>query len=88
MSLPVRWPCEAVLASSKYGRGRPEIGSASGFPLVLYFHRVTPNANHYTELEPRAFGAGLDLLLSRFMVFDPFGIDDLARGVTPPPTEP
>ena len=33
----------------------PIFGSAPGFPIVLYFHHVLPNANHYTALTPESF---------------------------------
>jgi peptidoglycan/xylan/chitin deacetylase (PgdA/CDA1 family) len=44
----------------------PRVGSASGWPLVLYFHHVCSDMTHYTALTPGAFRRGLDLVLSEF----------------------
>ncbi|WP_280301465.1 polysaccharide deacetylase family protein [Nocardia abscessus] len=44
----------------------PRVGSASGWPLVLYFHHVRADMTHYTALTPDAFRRGLDLILSEF----------------------
>jgi peptidoglycan/xylan/chitin deacetylase (PgdA/CDA1 family) len=50
------------------------LGSAPGWPLVLYFHHVHPTLEHYTSLRAAAFAAGLDTVLDRF---DPIGLDDV-----------
>ncbi|WP_280477219.1 polysaccharide deacetylase family protein [Nocardia asiatica] len=44
----------------------PQVGSASGWPLVVYFHHVRSDMTHYTSLTPDAFRRGLDLILSEF----------------------
>ncbi|MFI9504927.1 polysaccharide deacetylase family protein [Nocardia sp. NPDC052566] len=43
----------------------PEIGSAPGWPLVLYFHHVSPTLQHYTSLTPDEFRRGLGLVLEQ-----------------------
>ncbi|MCP3798465.1 polysaccharide deacetylase family protein [Allokutzneria sp. A3M-2-11 16] len=42
----------------------PAIGSAAGWPLVLYFHHVHPAVQHYTALAPDAFRRALEIVLS------------------------
>lgn len=49
----------------------PSVGSAPGWPLVLYFHHVQPAIDHYTNLTPASFRRGLDLLLRFFEPVDP-----------------
>lgn len=49
----------------------PAIGSAPGWPLVLYFHHVHPEIDHYTSLTPESFVRGLDVLLRHFTPADP-----------------
>ncbi|WP_280265310.1 polysaccharide deacetylase family protein [Nocardia wallacei] len=44
----------------------PRIGSAPGWPLVLYFHHVRPDATHYTALSPDNFRRALELVLTGF----------------------
>lgn len=41
----------------------PRLGSAPGWPLVLYFHHVNPLVDHYTALTPDAFRRGLETVL-------------------------
>jgi peptidoglycan/xylan/chitin deacetylase (PgdA/CDA1 family) len=43
--------------------------------VVVYFHRVYPEANRYTEITPQLFEYTLDLLLDRFK---PLELSDLA----------
>ncbi|NBE92569.1 MULTISPECIES: polysaccharide deacetylase family protein [unclassified Nonomuraea] len=48
----------------------PEVGSAPGWPLVLYFHHVHPEMRHYTAVTPAAF----DRALGEFgELFQPLG---------------
>ncbi|MCL6443034.1 MAG: polysaccharide deacetylase family protein [Alicyclobacillus sp.] len=42
---------------------RARQGSATGWPLVLYFHHVHPTLDHYTSLKPDHFARSLDLVL-------------------------
>ncbi|WP_182900234.1 polysaccharide deacetylase family protein [Microbispora sp. H10830] len=41
----------------------PALGSAPGWPLVLYFHHVNALVDHYTALSPDQFRRGLDTVL-------------------------
>lgn len=41
----------------------PDVGSAPGWPLVLYFHHVHPSLEHYTSLTPESFARGLETVL-------------------------
>jgi peptidoglycan/xylan/chitin deacetylase (PgdA/CDA1 family) len=50
------------------------LGSAPGWPLVLYFHHVHPAIDHYTSLTPAAFTRGLDLVLD---AFEPAALESL-----------
>lgn len=60
----------------------PEVGSAPGWPLVLYFHHVHPDLDHYTALSPELFRVGLETVLSRVgPAIDPAVI---GPGYTPP----
>jgi len=43
----------------------PGLGSAPGWPLVLYFHHVNPLVEHYTALRPDDFRRGLETVLER-----------------------
>lgn len=48
------------------------LGSEPGYPLVLYFHHISPDINHYTALTPSEFGIALEFLLKRFdKIIDP-----------------
>ncbi|MEU6020734.1 polysaccharide deacetylase family protein [Micromonospora sp. NPDC047134] len=42
---------------------QPELGSAPGWPLVLYFHHVHPTLEHYTSLTPASFARGVETVL-------------------------
>ncbi|WP_084963700.1 polysaccharide deacetylase family protein [Thermoactinospora rubra] len=58
-------------------------GSAPGWPLVLYFHHVHPDLDHYTSLTPRAFAHGLETVLEHVgPALDPAELDG------PPPDRP
>ncbi|MBY8870656.1 polysaccharide deacetylase family protein [Micromonospora sp. PLK6-60] len=41
----------------------PWLGSAPGWPLVLYFHHVHPTLDHYTSLTPDSFARGVETVL-------------------------
>ncbi|HEY0804911.1 MAG TPA: polysaccharide deacetylase family protein, partial [Pseudonocardiaceae bacterium] len=41
----------------------PALGSAVGWPLVLYFHHVHDEVRHYTALSRDAFRRGIELVL-------------------------
>ncbi|MFI9598027.1 polysaccharide deacetylase family protein [Nonomuraea sp. NPDC052265] len=41
----------------------PALGSAPGWPLVLYFHHVNALVQHYTALNPDDFRRGLEIVL-------------------------
>lgn len=49
----------------------PEIGSHPGWPLVLYFHHVRSDLEHYTVLRPAEFSFALDLLSRYFRPMEP-----------------
>lgn len=51
---------------------QPAVGSAPGWPLVVYFHHVHPDVDHYTALTPPDFDRALGSLLERFEPVDPF----------------
>ena len=55
-----------ILQTSLYGVGSPEIAAAPGWPVVLYFHHISPEATKYTDLTPKQFGYALDLMLECF----------------------
>ncbi|MFJ1928594.1 MULTISPECIES: polysaccharide deacetylase family protein [unclassified Streptomyces] len=65
---------------------QPALGSAPGWPLVLYFHHVHPDVRHYTALTPDAFERGLEQVLERFDPYDP--ADLLADGGPRRPERP
>lgn len=50
---------------------QPGVGSAPGWPLVLYFHHVHPDVEHYTAVTPDQLERALALLLERFDPLDP-----------------
>lgn len=60
-------------AAKKRSRGvvAPEIGSHPGWPLVLYFHHIRADIEHYTVLRPDDFLLALDLLGRWFRPMDP-----------------
>ncbi|KPI04866.1 polysaccharide deacetylase [Actinobacteria bacterium OK074] len=64
----------------------PEIGSAPGWPLVLYFHHVHPDIRHYTALTPGDFDLGLARLGERFRPLEPTAVPSVvaAGGHTEP----
>lgn len=63
----------------------PALGSAPGWPLVLYFHHVNAHVDHYTAVPPESFRRGLELVLSEFgPALDPASV----RPDAPPPAEP
>ncbi|MEU2060338.1 polysaccharide deacetylase family protein [Streptomyces sp. NPDC013455] len=63
----------------------PALGSAAGWPLVLYFHHVNPQVRHYTSLDPDDFRRGLETVLRRVgPALDPAGVVPGFR----PPDEP
>ncbi|MEV4807859.1 polysaccharide deacetylase family protein [Nonomuraea sp. NPDC049421] len=47
-------------------RLNPALGSAPGWPLVLYFHHVNAAVDHYTAISPDGFRRALDLVLTGF----------------------
>jgi peptidoglycan/xylan/chitin deacetylase (PgdA/CDA1 family) len=55
---------------------RPEVGSHPGWPLVLYFHHVRADLEHYTALSPADFSFALDLIGRWFRSFDPRCLGD------------
>lgn len=59
-----------TLLVSRYGVGTPEVSSAPGWPVVLYFHHVHPNAERYTEVTPLQFTTAMDLMLEQFEPLD------------------
>jgi peptidoglycan/xylan/chitin deacetylase (PgdA/CDA1 family) len=53
-------------------------GSAPGWPLVLYFHHVHPDIDHYTSLTPESFTRGLETVLRTYgPALDPGASADL-----------
>jgi peptidoglycan/xylan/chitin deacetylase (PgdA/CDA1 family) len=64
----------------------PEIGSAPGWPVVLYFHHVHPELRHYTSVTPAAFDRALAELAERFERLEPQAVQSvLAAGGHPAP---
>lgn len=62
------WEAESTLSFSH--------SSAPGWPLVVYFHHVSPVIDHYTSLPPDSFRHGLELILESF---SPVSFDELIR---------
>ncbi|MCW2640542.1 MAG: polysaccharide deacetylase family protein [Dactylosporangium sp.] len=62
----------------------PAIGSAPGWPLVVYFHHVHPHIDHYTNVTPDSFARGLDILLRHFEPADPLLLRGPATRFSPP----
>ena len=58
----------AFLNKTKYN---PEEGSASGWPLVLYFHHIHPHLDHYTSITPKEFELAMTLVKKSFTFMDP-----------------
>lgn len=52
----------------------PEVGSAPGWPVILYFHHVHPELRHYTAITPKAFDRALGGLGDRFLPLEPEGV--------------
>ena len=49
--------------------------SAPRWPLVVYFHHVSPVVDHYTSLTPDSFRRGVEVILESFA---PTGFDEIA----------
>lgn len=49
----------------------PEVGSAPGWPVVLYFHHVNPDIQHYTSITPADFDRALTQLDEQFDPLSP-----------------
>src|SRR4051812_27777456 len=65
----------------------PEVGSAPGWPVALYFHHVHPDIRHYTAVTPAAFDRALDQLGDRFRPLAPQDVPAVvAAGGHPTPT--
>ncbi|MFE1877763.1 polysaccharide deacetylase family protein [Streptomyces sp. NPDC059496] len=47
------------------------MGSAPSWPLVLYFHHVSPEVHHYTSVTPDDFAYGMELVLEHFAPYEP-----------------
>ncbi|MUN40935.1 polysaccharide deacetylase family protein [Actinomadura sp. NEAU-AAG5] len=58
----------------------PQVGSAPGWPVVLYFHHVDPDIRHYTSVTPAAFDAALARLGERFAALAPEAVDGVLGG--------
>jgi peptidoglycan/xylan/chitin deacetylase (PgdA/CDA1 family) len=65
---------------------RPEIGSHPSWPLVLYFHHVRSDIDHYTVLSPGEFSLALDLLERWFQPLDPRRLGEPAAARAPEPS--
>lgn len=63
-------------------RNQPACGAAPGWPLVIYFHHVHPEVDHYTALSEELFERALRTLLAEFAPYDPRRL--LEPGVRPP----
>ena len=72
-------PATAVQAGSlgPFGAVTPEIGSHPGWPLILYFHHVRDDIEHYTVLRRDDFEFVLGLLSRWFVPMDPRHLADL-----------
>lgn len=54
--------------------------AAPGWPLVCYFHHVSPYVNHYTALKPSSFRRGIEGLLEGFgPALDPSNLEDVTK---------
>ncbi len=63
----------------------PAIGSAAGWPIVLYFHQVVPHPSHYTQIAPDDLVRGIEVVLHGIPhVVDPRDLSINFR----PPAEP
>lgn len=63
----------------------PEVGSEPGWPLVLYFHHVRADIDHYTVLSPAELSLALDLVGVSFRPLDPHRLGEVGAD---PPAEP
>jgi len=64
-------PPQVVSVPGIAPENQPAVGSAPGWPLVVYFHHVHPEVDHYTAVTPDQFDRALGLLLERFDALDP-----------------
>lgn len=69
-------PVNAKLAASNAVPG-PETASFSGWPVILYFHHVHPDIQHYTSLHPDEFAHAMALLKTTFEPVAPQSMPDL-----------
>jgi hypothetical protein len=56
---------------SRFGAGAPELGSAKGWPVVVYFHHIVPVAKNYTQITATNLELGLDIILQHFHPVSP-----------------
>ena len=57
--------------SADIDMAQPELGSHPGWPLVLYFHHVRSDLDHYTVMRPAELSFALDLLSRWFRPMAP-----------------
>jgi len=58
---------------------QPEIGSAPGWPVVLYFHHVHPTIRHYTAVTPTAFDRALGQVGDHFLPLEPQAVGSVLQ---------
>jgi peptidoglycan/xylan/chitin deacetylase (PgdA/CDA1 family) len=64
-----------------------EVGSAPGWPVVLYFHHVHPELRHYTAVTPTSFDRALGKLGEHFLPLEPRAVPSVLEiGGHPKPT--
>ncbi len=66
MTAPAPAPAPGLARATDPGAWPATLGSAPGWPLVLYFHHVHPAIRHYTALTPAAFDRALAQLAEQF----------------------
>jgi peptidoglycan/xylan/chitin deacetylase (PgdA/CDA1 family) len=76
----------AAAAAPALAYPAPRIGSAPGWPLVVYFHHVRSDIDHYTVVSADEFAFALDLLGERFGRFDPRAVETAVH--SGPPSRP
>jgi peptidoglycan/xylan/chitin deacetylase (PgdA/CDA1 family) len=62
---------------SLWSMTHPSVGSPGHWPLVLYFHHVSPDLADYTAVTPQDFSTALQLLRTYFEPLDPLTLDDV-----------
>jgi peptidoglycan/xylan/chitin deacetylase (PgdA/CDA1 family) len=76
----------AARTAATGGHPPPEVGSAPGWPVVLYFHHVHPDIRHYTSVTPAAFDRALAQVAEQHAPLPPQMVPSVQRaGMHPEP---